>query len=104
MTSRFARELERAGLTFSTGTTWTIDTPYRESIDEARQYQKEGVLCVEMEAAALYTVAAFRLVHLASAFAISDLLDSEEWQTHMKHEATSAGLNHLYEVAVQTLR
>ena len=104
LTSQFARELERAGLTFSTGTTWTIDTPYRESIDEARRYQKEGVLCVEMEAAALFTVGTFRSVHVASAFAVSDLLDADQWQPHMKHEATSAGLNRLYDVALETLR
>jgi uridine phosphorylase len=103
LTSRLSQELERTGVAFTRGCSWTIDTPYRESIDEARQYQREGVLCVEMEAAALFTVAAFRSVEMACAFVISDLLDAEEWQPHMKHEATTNGLNGLYEVALRTL-
>lgn len=42
------------------GTTWTTDAPFRETetaIDHARS---EGILAVEMEAAALYTFAAVR--------------------------------------------
>ena len=42
-----------AGVPFRTGTSWTIDPPYRETVAEARHYQVEGVLCAEMEAAAL---------------------------------------------------
>ena len=102
--SRLGRELKRRHIAFSSGSSWTIDTPYRESIDEARQYQQEGVLCVEMEAAALFTVAAFRSVDMACAFVISDLLDAEEWQPQMRHEATREGLNRLYEVALRTLQ
>jgi uridine phosphorylase len=104
LTARLAHHLEDAKVTFARGCSWTIDTPYRESIDEAQQYQREGVLCVEMEAAALFTVASFRSVELASAFVISDLLDTEEWQPQMRDEATTAGLNRLYDVALATLR
>ncbi|HEX4126121.1 MAG TPA: nucleoside phosphorylase [Acidimicrobiales bacterium] len=104
LTSRLARALDSAGHSFTRGCSWTIDTPYRESVDEARRYQAEGVLCVEMEAAALFAVGMFRSIHVAGAFVISDLLDAEEWQPRMKDEATSAGLNQLYEAALSTLR
>ena len=77
------------------GCSWTIDTPYRESVLEARQYQQEGVLCVEMEAAALFSVASFRSIQMACAFVISDLLDEEVWQPQMKNRATTDGLNTL---------
>jgi uridine phosphorylase len=103
LTSRFHCELELADVAFTRGCSWTIDTPYRESVDETRQYQQEGVLCVEMEAAALFSVAQFRSVEIASAFVISDLLDSEEWDPQMKHEATTSSLNRLYDVALRTL-
>ncbi len=104
LTAKLARELRRADLTFSTGCSWTIDTPYRESVDEATQYTREGVICVEMEAAALFTVASFRSVQIASAFVISDLLDAERWQPQMRHDATTEGLNRLYDVALETLK
>ena len=56
-TAALGRPCGEAGHQFRTGTSWTIDTPYRETIDEVRHYQAEGVLCVEMEAAALFAVA-----------------------------------------------
>ena len=34
----------------------TIDAPYRETVAEARRYRRQGVLTVEMEAAALFAV------------------------------------------------
>ncbi len=104
LTAKLAQELRRADLTFSTGCSWTIDTPYRESVDEANQYRREGVICVEMEAAALFTVASFRSVQIASAFVISDLLDAEKWEPQMRFDATTEGLNCLYDVALETLK
>ena len=51
MTAALGTAMRQAGLRFLAGHSWTIDTPYRETIDEVRHYQAEGVLCVEMEAA-----------------------------------------------------
>ena len=72
-------ELTSHGLDHTTGETWTVDAPYRETVAEARHYQAEGVLCVEMEAAAVFTVARQRGVEAAAAFVISDSLAEEQW-------------------------
>jgi hypothetical protein len=64
------------------GLAWTIDAPYRETVAEARSYQAEGVVCVEMEAAALFTVGQYRSVDVAAAFVISDHLLAEDRWTH----------------------
>ena len=64
---------------FNCGTSWTIDAPNRETIDETLQYKKDGVLTVEMEASALFAVAKYRKVELASVFAISDIIAELEW-------------------------
>ena len=61
MTAVLGAALRGSGLAFRPGVSWTIDTPYRETVAEARHYQAEGVLCVEMEAAALFPVAEVRL-------------------------------------------
>ena len=79
LTERLAQTLGELGLTPRRGTSWTIDTPYRETVAEARQYQAEGVLTVEMEAAALFAVAEYLKVPLAAAFTISDSLADLEW-------------------------
>jgi uridine phosphorylase len=82
LTGRLARALTVDGTAPRSGLTWTIDTPYRETVAEARSYQAEGVVCVEMEAAALFTVGRYRGVDVAAAFVISDHLLAEDRWTH----------------------
>jgi uridine phosphorylase len=103
LTGRLADEFEKSGVSFSTGCAWTIDTPYRETVEEARRYQQEGVACVEMEAAAIFSVAACRSVQIASAFVISDLLADAVWEPQMRSARTIEGLCTLYDVAVAAL-
>ena len=43
-----------------TGTTWTTDAPFRETESAIERARSDGILAVEMEAAALYTFAAER--------------------------------------------
>ena len=46
-----------AGCTVPTGATWTTDAPFRETAETIAARQREGILAVEMEAAALYAFA-----------------------------------------------
>jgi uridine phosphorylase len=103
LTQRLHQSLMEAGVQPTVGTTWTIDTPYRETVEEVRHYQREGVLTVEMEAAALFAVAQLRGVELASAFVISDSLAELVWKPHFASEVVSAGLLTLYKAAFATL-
>lgn len=82
LTRRLARALEAGGASPHSGLAWTIDAPYRETVAEARSYQADGIVCVEMEAAALFTVGRYRGVDVAAAFAISDHLLAEDHWTH----------------------
>ena len=103
MSAVLAAAMTGAGLTFRTGTSWTIDAPYRETVAEARHYQAEGVLCVEMEAAALFAVAQVRGLSLATAFVISDSLADLVWTPRFHDPAVEAGLVDLYQAAVAAL-
>lgn len=96
--------LSAAGAAYRAGTSWTIDTPYRETVAEARHYQAEGVLCVEMEAAALFAVASVRGLRIASAFVISDSLAELTWDPAFHGKPVTDGLVTTYEAAVATLR
>jgi uridine phosphorylase len=102
LTRQLGAALEGRAIAARRGTAWTIDTPYRETRAEVEHYRAEGVLCVEMEAAALFTVAAHRGVEIASAFAISDVL-AESWEPAMFHDRTQAALDQLLDVAVELL-
>jgi uridine phosphorylase len=104
MSAALAAAMGDAGIGFRTGTSWTIDTPYRETVAEARHYQGEGVLCVEMEAAALFAVAQVRGLQVASAFVISDSLADLVWNPQFHGKEVETGLVTLYHAAVSALQ
>jgi purine-nucleoside phosphorylase len=64
----------------SVGTTWTTDAPYRETVEEIRQYQSEGVKTVEMESAGLFTIGKVRGIPTASVVVGMDSLANFQWQ------------------------
>jgi uridine phosphorylase len=103
LTAALGAAMTESGLQFRTGVSWTIDTPYRETVAEARHYQAEGVLCVEMEAAALFAVGQVRGVQVASAFVISDSLADLVWDPQFHGPEVEAGLFALYQAAVTAL-
>jgi len=53
-----AHAFGRAGLPVHRGTTWTTDAPFRETAETIEIRRRQGILAVEMEAAALYAFAA----------------------------------------------
>ncbi len=60
--------------------TWTTDGFYRETKGRTALRKDEGCLVVEMETAALFSVAKFRGVEIAQILYGGDNLDSEKWQ------------------------
>jgi uridine phosphorylase len=79
LTDVLERELKKAGTTYRKGTAWTIDAPFRETVNKAKRLQHEGVLAVEMEAAALFSIAKFRGADVASLIWISDNISRFKW-------------------------
>ncbi|MFB9375367.1 nucleoside phosphorylase [Kineococcus gynurae] len=71
--------LRERGLAFRTGRVWTTDAPYRETPAKIALRREEGCLAVEMEAAALAAVAAFRGVPLAQVVYAGDDLSGPTW-------------------------
>ena len=71
--------LEDRGVPFVTGPTWTTDALYRETRDRMRRRTEEGCLTVEMEAAGLFAVAAFRGVTLGEILYAGDDLSGDAW-------------------------
>ena len=103
MTNKIKKSLDKFKQKYFIGTSWTIDAPYRETVAEAKQYQKEGVATVEMEASALFAVAQYRNVELGAIFTISDSLAELEWKPKFHFKKTKQGLEILYKVAVDVL-
>jgi uridine phosphorylase len=72
-------------------------------VAEVHHYRADGVLTVEMEAAALFAVATVRGVPIASAFCISDLLHRHEWHPDFNSPKLLDGLTSLGNAAVSVL-
>ena len=103
LTQKIKLSLQKQHLPFVSGSSWTIDAPFRETVAEAKQYQNEGVLTVEMEASALFTVAKYRAVELGAIFTISDSLAELKWIPKFHSNKVDNGLEKIYKVAVDVL-
>jgi uridine phosphorylase len=95
--------LERQGIQYSRGTSWTTDAPYRETIEELRQYCSDGVATVEMEVSALFAVGAYRGVGVSSILVISDILSEEDWNQGYHSAEKLEGLKRIFEVALEAI-
>lgn len=72
--------LKNEKISYTKGTTWTTDCPYRETFRKINKYKKEGVETVEMEASALFAIGKARKVQVASIFWISDQIGKKKWE------------------------
>jgi uridine phosphorylase len=104
LTDELRQALLAKGDPFTEGMTWTIDTVYRETVEEAIAYREEGVVTVEMEAAALFTIAEVRGVEIASLFTVSDhLLAGSEWQDAPNKQMLTDGLARILDASLGVL-
>tara|TARA_Y100000034_G_C6791317_1_gene354329 strand:- start:131 stop:880 length:750 start_codon:yes stop_codon:yes gene_type:complete len=100
---KFGKAIERKALPYEIGTSWTIDAPYKETKAEVKKYKKEGVVSVEMESSAIFSVAKFRKVKVAGAFMISDVLGDEKWEPKFESKHMKSMLNKLIDAGFECL-
>jgi uridine phosphorylase len=86
------------------GRSWTIDAPYRETVDAIRRHREAGVSVVEMEAAAIFAVARVRGVRAAIIVAVSDELFGHEWKVGFGHDAYLHSLVRAADAAMDAAR
>lgn len=72
--------LDTAGLDYQTGTSWTTDAIYRETVPEIEHYCGEGVLTVEMEVATAFAVADYRGKDAAALLCPFDRVMADDWE------------------------
>jgi uridine phosphorylase len=71
--------LKEGSIPFHRGCVWSTDAPYRETKQKVLFFQNEGVLGVDMELSALFTVARFRQVEMGALLVVSDELGALRW-------------------------
>lgn len=89
---------EAKNIPFHAGNVLSSDEFYEDNIESYKKWSKFGVLCVEMEAAGLYTVAAKHNVNALAILTISDSLVTGEKTTSKERETT---FKNMIEIALE---
>jgi len=74
------RGLEAAAAPWRCGPIWTTDAFYRETVSQVRHYQGRGVLGVDLELAALFSIGQYRQVPVAALLVVADELAGLTWR------------------------
>lgn len=99
----FIQQLRLKGLKFSVGPVWSTDGFYRETRGKFLKFRQQGALAVNGETSALFAVAKYHGVNIASAQVISDILTEDGWLCAFGDKKVSDSLKALLNVAVQVL-
>ena len=91
MLTAFEHVLHENRIDFHSGKIWTTDAVYRETPEKVGIFQQQGVLAVEMEVSALFSVAQFRQVELGAMLVVSDELSTFKWRPGFKDDRFVAG-------------
>ncbi|MBW1998715.1 MAG: nucleoside phosphorylase [Deltaproteobacteria bacterium] len=79
LVTRLEKLLHSRGYSYRKGGIWSTDAPFRETKQKVEAYRRQGVLAVDMEMAALMTVAIYRQVDLCALLVVSDELSGKDW-------------------------
>jgi len=85
------------------GTTWTTDAPFRELRKVVVEHQRAGVLAVDMEAAAMLSVARSMKLSALAAFSIADQLSDGHWRMTYDLRPAQKGLSVLFDAVFEYL-
>lgn len=71
--------LDKHGISYTLGKTWTTDGIYRETRNKVNKRKEEGCISVDMESSAVFALAEFRKKEVFQFFYSADNLDNENW-------------------------
>ena len=86
LTEIIKNRLSKNGLNFKTGMIWTTDAAFMETREKVKYFQQRGVLGVEMETSALFTVGKYRGVETSAILVVSDELATHTWRPGFRAE------------------
>jgi uridine phosphorylase len=103
LAGQLASAIQSRGGTCTTGPTWTTAAPYRETREEVRQYQAEGIQVVEMETAGLFAVGQVRRIPTAAVVVVMDSLATLAWKVPDKLDGIYRALELVYAASLDVL-
>jgi uridine phosphorylase len=103
LSRQLADAIQARGGKCTIGTTWTTAAPYRETSEEIRQYQSEGIQVIEMETAGLFCVGQVRSIPTTSVVVVMDSLATLEWKVPEKLDVIFKSLELVYTACIDVL-
>ena len=76
-----AEKMGKRKCKFCIGKIWSTDGLFRETRDKIKRYSQMGLLAVEMEMSALFTVAAYRRITFGGVLVVSDEVAGRKWKS-----------------------
>jgi purine-nucleoside phosphorylase len=97
---------ERAGIGVRTGLVASVDVFYNPDADYAQRWRDRGVLAFEMEASALFYLAARSGVQAGCVLTVSDVLSEEvsSEESYLSPEELAASVDRMTDVALEAAR
>lgn len=89
ITAAIKSTLRRHRLEFHEGMVWTTDAIFQETRVKVKQFQSLGVMAVEMETSALFTISRYRGVKTGALLVVSDELSTFTWKPGWKDQRFS---------------
>lgn len=86
-----------------TGVVWTTDAIYRELNGKVRNYRENGVLGVDMETSAMYSLGMFRNVSVCNLLTVSDEL-YDTWVPSFNSMEFQNGINRVKHLVLSALK
>jgi len=103
LTRRLEGALHTNGIEYVTGNAWTVDAPYRETKRKVTRHRKTGVSVVNMESSAIFAVAAYRGIEVASVQIVSDVV-SEKWEPAFHTEVVNNRRMEVLDAVLRAMR
>jgi uridine phosphorylase len=100
LADELAAEAEAHSIAVRRGPNWTTDAVYMEHKQKIARYRDAGVVTVDMELSAIFTVAAVRGITAAAVIAVSDELHGDEWRIGFGGQDTMRGMMKASRVAL----
>ena len=102
LTRALVESAERQGIPVRTGLVASVDVFYNPDADYAQRWRDRGVLAFEMEASALFYLAARAGVQAACALVVSDVLSEEvtSEESYLAPDALAAAVDRMIDLAL----
>lgn len=104
LTRKLRASLREAGVDHVVADAWTIDAPYRETVEKIVRLRKKGVRAVNMESSAVFAVARYRGVEACSVQIVSDVVSEEGWNPAFHRDVVEKRRADVLAAVLQTIR